>query len=71
MSEFKDVLNKKELIETKLNLIKLKTVLEQKIEEKMQELIQLKEEIPHLIHLERLSEIEKRKREENERTDSI
>jgi hypothetical protein len=66
MSEFKDVINKEEMINVKSNLIKLKMILEKKIEDKLDELIQLKQELPHLIHLERISKIEKENREKNE-----
>jgi hypothetical protein len=66
MSEFKDVINKEEMINVKSNLIKLKTILEKKIEDKLDELIQLKQELPHLVHLERISKIEKENREKNE-----
>jgi hypothetical protein len=66
MSEFKDAINKEDIINVKSNLIKLKMILEKKIEDKLDELIQLKQELPHLVHLERLSKIEKENREKNE-----
>jgi hypothetical protein len=66
MSEFKDVINKEEMINVKSNLIKLKMILEKKIEDKLDELVQLKQELPHLMHLERISKIEKENREKNE-----
>jgi len=64
MSEYKDVINKEELINTKSTLIKLKMVLEKKLEEQLEELIDLKEELPYLIHKHRISNLEK-EREEN------
>ena len=57
MSEFKDVINKKQLIETKTNLEKLKIVLEKKLEDQFQELVNLQRDLPHLVHLERMSKI--------------
>jgi hypothetical protein len=61
MSDFEDLINKKDILEVKNNLLKLKTVLEQKIEDKTNELIQLQQELPHMIHLHRLSKMEKDK----------
>lgn len=61
MKDFEDLINKKEVLEAKNNLLKLKIVLEKKIEEKTSELIQLKQELPHIIHLRRMSKIEKEK----------
>ena len=57
MSEFKDVINKKQLIETKTNLEKLKIVLEKKLEDQFEELVNLQRDLPHLVHLERMSKI--------------
>ena len=62
-NSFQDALKKKELINVKSNLMKLKMVLEKKMEDKVNELIQLKQELPHLVHLERLSKIEKENRD--------
>ena len=57
MSEFKDVINKKQLIETKTNLEKLKIVLEKQLEDQFEELVNLQRDLPHLVHLERISKI--------------
>lgn len=57
MSEFKDVINKKQLIETKTNLEKLKIVLEKQLEDQFEELVNLQRDLPHLVHLERMSKI--------------
>ena len=62
-NSFQDALNKQELINVKSNLVKIKTVLEKKLEDKLNELIQLKQDLPHLVHLERLSKIEKENRD--------
>lgn len=62
-SEFKDVINKEELINTKSTLIKLKMILEKKLEEQIEELVDLKEELPYLIHRQRISDLEKEKEE--------
>lgn len=62
-NSFQDALNKKELINVKSNLIKIKTVLEKKLEDKLNDLIQLKQDLPHLVHLERISKIEKENRD--------
>jgi hypothetical protein len=59
MSEFKDVINKKQLIETKTNLEKLRIVLEKKLEDQFEELVNLQRDLPHLVHLERISKISK------------
>ena len=67
MSEYKDIVNKKELIETKTNLQKIKIILERKIEDEMQKLIELQRDLPHLVHLERMSKINKeRENQKNE-----
>ena len=62
-NSFQDALQKKELINVKTNLMKLKIVLEKKMEDKVNELIQLKQELPHLVHLERMSKLEKENRD--------
>lgn len=62
-NSFQDALQKQELINVKTNLMKLKIILEKKMEDKVNELIQLKQELPHLVHLERMSKIEKENRD--------
>jgi hypothetical protein len=62
-NSFQDALQKQELINVKTNLMKLKIVLEKKMEDKVNELIQLKQELPHLVHLERMSKLEKENRD--------
>ena len=62
-NSFQDALQKQELIKVKTNLMKLKIVLEKKMEDKVNELIQLKQELPHLVHLERMSKLEKENRD--------
>jgi hypothetical protein len=62
-NSFQDDLQKQELINVKTNLMKLKIVLEKKMEDKVNELIQLKQELPHLVHLERMSKLEKENRD--------
>lgn len=59
MSEYKDIINKKQLIETKTNLEKIRIVLEKKIEDETQKLIELQRDLPHLVHLERMSKLNK------------
>jgi hypothetical protein len=50
------------LIEMKGMLSKLKIVLENKVDSKLEEIIQLKQDLPHLIHLKRMMKIEKDKK---------
>jgi hypothetical protein len=65
MSEFKNFVDKEEVMNIKTNLLKIRLVLEKKIEDKLEELIQLKEDLPHLIHSERLTKMEKEYREKS------
>ena len=57
MSEFQDIINKKQLIETKTNLEKLKIILQKKLEDQFDQLVDLQRDLPHLVHLERISKI--------------
>jgi hypothetical protein len=61
-NEFKSIIDSDNLIEMKGMLSKLKIVLENKIDSKLEEIIQLKQDLPHLIHLKRMMKIEKDKK---------
>ena len=63
MSEYKEILNTKELVDTKNNLQKLRIILEKDLEDQLEQLISLKEDLPHLLHLERLRKMQREKDE--------
>jgi hypothetical protein len=63
MSEYKEIINTKELIETKSNLQKLKIILEKDLNDELQRLVSLKEDLPHLLHIERMKKIQREKNE--------
>jgi hypothetical protein len=61
-NQFKSMIDSDNLIEMKGMLSKLKIVLENKVDSKLEEIIQLKQDLPHLIHLKRMMKIEKDKK---------
>ena len=67
--KFKNVINENNLIELKGFLSKMKIVLEKKLEDKLDELTQLKQDLPHLIHLKRMSKLQQEK--DNDSTRNI
>ena len=67
--KFKKVIDENNLIELKGFLNKMKIVLENKLEDKIDELTQLKQDLPHLIHLKRMSKLQQEK--DNDSTRNI
>lgn len=63
-NEFKNIIDNNNLNEMKGLLSKIKIVLENKIDNKMQELIQLKQDLPNLIHIKRMMKMEENKKNE-------
>lgn len=58
-NKFKSIVNEKNLNEMKDLLTKMKMILEKKLEDKLQEVIEVKQELPHLIHLKRINKLQK------------
>jgi hypothetical protein len=67
--KFKKIIDENNLIELKGFLNKMKIVLENKLEDKIDELTQLKQDLPHLIHLKRMSKLQQEK--DNDSTRNI
>jgi hypothetical protein len=67
--KFKNIVDENNLIELKGFLSKMKIVLEKKLEDKLDELTQLKQDLPHLIHLKRMSKLQQEK--DNDSTRNI
>jgi hypothetical protein len=67
--KFKSIVDKDNLLELKGFLNKMKVVLEKKLEDKLDELTQLKQDLPHLIHLKRMSKLQQER--DNDSTRNI
>jgi hypothetical protein len=63
-NKFKSIIDNDNLVEIKGVLSKLKILLENKADNKLQEIIQLKQNLPHLIHLKRMMKMEQEKNNE-------